>query len=146
VNELAIQKTKRCDHCGSTMRSFSQEDEERWQEYKDNQIINAKTTGAKKPRSYQQLKLYWVCCGKVSENHNTWSTKEVVDFNLRVALDFRDPQKVAVRPDGQVQFFYRSIAFKNLPHMEACNYFDRAFDLMAKSIGVTADELIGESV
>ena len=136
--EIALQSINGKPHL------FSEEDREKWAEYRENQVVKARCVGAKKPRSYKQLKLYWSACGIVAENmeDRKWSTKDSVDFQLRVALDFRDPHKVAVSPSGDVQFFYRSIAFANLGHIEACNYFDRAFDLMAKKLGVTKDALM----
>ena len=142
MKELSIQKTRPCQHCHSTMRPYSDQDAEIWSEYGDYQVMRAKVSGHKKQRSLQQLRLYWACCQTVAENSEAWKTKEAVDFNIRVALDFRDPARVAVRPDGTVQFYYRSIAFKNLRHMEACRYFDRAFEAMAAHLGVTVGELV----
>jgi hypothetical protein len=84
-------------------------------------------------------------CGKAAENLTDWKTKEAVDFNIRVALDFRDPSRVAVRQDGTVQFYYRSIAFRNLSHIAACHFFDRAFELIAKKLGVSVDDLLMEA-
>lgn len=136
--EIATQKQ------GNTLIPFSEEDREKLSEYRENQIIRCKCTGAKKPRSYVQLKLYWKLCSVVAENstEHGWTTKEGVDLNLRVALDFRDKKKpYVVRPDGGVQLVYRSIAFANLGHIAACDYFTEAFDLMAKKLGVTVDEL-----
>jgi hypothetical protein len=136
--EVALQKH------GKTLIPFSEEDMEALKEYRENQVIRAKLYGIEKPRSYAQLKLYWQLCKVVADNSD-WPTKEVVDFNIRVALDFRDPTKIAVRPDGQVQFYYRSIAFVNLKHIEACQFFDRAFEVMAKKLGITVDELLANA-
>jgi hypothetical protein len=133
--EVALQKKNK------TLYPYSEEDLEALSEYKENQVIRAKLYGVEKPRSYEQLKLYWQLCKVVSENSD-WPTKDAVDFNIRVALDFRDPSRVAVRPDGQVQFYYRSIAFVNLKHIAACQFFDRAFEVMAKKLGITVDELL----
>ena len=130
-----------------TFKPFSQEDLETAKNYKIFQVVKANVSGVKKPRSYQQLKLYFACCKKVAENTSdpNWNTKEKVSFQCKVGLHFVDPSVVAVRPDGMVVFRYRSISFKSLGHMEACNYFDRAFELMAKKIGVSIDELIKNS-
>ena len=130
---------------GKFLVPFSEEDLEGIKEFRQNQVLRAKLTGVEKPRSYNQLKLYWQLCKVVAENSESWPTKESVDFNLRVALDFRDPSRVAVRSDGQVQFYYRSISFAELKHIEACDYFNRAFDLMAKKLGVTVEELLSNA-
>ena len=134
----AIAKNKR-------LYPYSEEDAEILADYSPTQILRLRITGAKKPRSYQQLKLYWSACAVVAENSEEigWTTKEGVDINLRVALDFRDRKKpIVVRPDGGIQLIYRSISFANLGHADACNYFDCAFDLMAKKLGVTKDKLM----
>jgi hypothetical protein len=111
-----------------------------------NQMVKQTITpiGAQKQRSVAQLNLYWACCKEVADNTDDqkWNTKEKVDFQCRVILDFRDKSYIAVRPDGTVQFKYRSISFKNLKHMEACNYFTRAFDVMAGFLGVTVEDLV----
>ena len=123
---------------------FSEEDAEKWKEFRENQVVRARCVGVQKPRSYRQLKTYFAGCREVAENTESgpWSTKEGVDFQLRVSLDFRDTSKVAVRPDGTVQFFYKSISFDNLKHLEACGYFTRAFELMAKTLGCTVEQLM----
>jgi hypothetical protein len=36
----------------------------------------------------------------------------------------------------------RSISYAELSHIEACNFFDRAFPIMAKMIGVTTEKLL----
>jgi len=122
---------------------FSEEDAEQLKDYYPNQILRVMVWGTTKERSLIQLRLYWVCCTKVSNNTDDmmWNTKKKTDFSCRVALHFVDPEMTAVRPDGMVQFKYRSISFDNLKHIEACNYFDRAFEIMAKKIGVTVEKL-----
>ena len=143
MKEIAIQKT----HNG--IIPFSREDWEKLSEYKPNQILRAKITGAKKQRSYQQLKLFWACCRTVAENcrekDTKFDTSDKVAFQVKVALDFRDPKAVAVRPDGTVQFMYRSISFAELPHMEAQNFFERAFEFMSRKIGVRKEELLANA-
>ena len=137
--QVALQKR------GKTLVPFSEEDLEALREYKDNQVLRGRITGVEKPRSLQQLRLYWQLCKVVAENTDDWPTKDAVDFNIRVALDFRDPSRVAVRPDGQVQFYYRSIAFANLRHIEANDFFTKAFEVMAKKLRVTVDELLANA-
>ena len=123
---------------------FSEEDLDIARGYKPHQVVRIKTTGIKKPRVLTQLKLYWVCCKKTSDNTDNpqWNTKEKVDFQCRVALHFVDPEVVAVKPDGTVVFNYRSIAFANLGHIEACNYISNAIEFMAKFLGVPKEKLV----
>jgi len=138
MKEIVLQKQ---DKIGAP---FSQEDQDKWDEYKPNQLIRCKTYGVDKPRSYQQLKLYWVVCQTVADNNETpgWQTKEQVDFQCRVKLHFVDPNLIIAKPDGSIAVHYRSIAFKNLKHIAACNYFNNAFDVMAKKIGRPVEVLL----
>jgi len=143
MKEIAIQKTPKCNHCGSTMRSFSPEDELVWQEYKPHQVIRAKTSGAKKPRSYQQLKLFWACCRSAADNarDESWDNQDKVANQIKIRLQFIDMNK-SVFVDGKFFPHFRSIAFKNLSHMDACRFFDRAFEVMAKYLGCSVDDLM----
>ncbi len=138
MRELFIQ------HVRDSFHPSSEEDLEISREYKQNQILRCKLYGVEKPRSVEQMNTYWATCQLVSENteNRLWSTKNKVDFQCRVELHFVDPDLVVVKPDGTVIFSYRSIAFVNLGHIEACGYFDRAFEVMAKFLGTTTDKLI----
>ncbi len=135
--EAAFQKS------GKTLYAYTLEDEDKLSEYHDNQILKCKITGVKKPRSYEQLKLFWVLCRTVADNTEDehWDTMTKVSEQIKHALKFYDHDNIIVTPDGKVKIPVRSIAFKNLSHMEACNFFDRAFEIMAKKIGVTVEEL-----
>lgn len=123
---------------------FSQEDLDLAKEYKPNQIVKNKITGVEKPRSLKQLRTYWRCCTTVANNNETpgWQTKKQVDFQCRVELRFYDPELIIALQDGSIAFHYRSIAIKNLKHIEACGYFDDALAIMAKKIETTVEELI----
>lgn len=138
MKEIVLQKQ---DKTGSP---FSQEDIDRWNEYKDNQLIRCKTYGVQKPRSYQQLKLFWACCRKVADNTKDqhWNHPDKVAFQVKIKLQFVDMTKTIVDANGNVHLWYRSISYAELPHMMACNFFDRAFPIMAKKIGITTDELL----
>lgn len=125
-------------------KPYSQEDLDELKGFHPNQLVRVKVYGTTKERSLQQLRLYWMCCTKVADNIEDyrWNTKDKTDFQCRVALHFVDPNITVVRPDGQVMFKYRSISFANLKHIEACRYFDRAFEIMAVKIDVTVEKLL----
>jgi hypothetical protein len=127
-----------------SLRPFSEEDLDLLKRYKPNQVCKAKISGVTKQRSYRQLKAYWSACKKVADNNESpgWQTKEAVDFQIRVALRFYNPDLIIAKPDGSIAFSYRSIAFKNLRHIEACSFFDRAFEIMANKIDTTVEKLI----
>ena len=97
---------------------------------------------------------FFACCQLVAENVKEydfghakfadgehWNTKEKVAIQVKVALHFVDPNKTVVI-NNQVHFEYRSLSFENLHHMEACYFFDRAFELLGARIGMSADELV----
>lgn len=117
---------------------MSEEDRTALRNYEVNQIVRAKITGVKKSRSYQQLKLYWACCRTVADNLEGKS-KEDVDFAVKVELRHIRAFRVV---GNTTMIEVGSISFAELPHLEACNYFDRAFPVMAKMIGVKTEELL----
>jgi len=136
-----------CQLKDNVLYPFSEEDQEKLRGYKDNQVVRAKVQGAKKPRSYQQLKLFWACCRSVADNVDDphWNTKDKVAFQIKVALQFVDMAQTIVDSKGNIHVHYRSIAFKNLPHMDACNFFDRAFDIMARKLNVDRETLLNNA-
>lgn len=121
----------------------SEKDKEEVSELKQNQIVKAKIAGVRKPRSYKQLKAYWACCKTVSDNteNEHWNTRDKVDLQLRMKIQFFDLTKTIVF-ENKVVFYPRSINFKNLRHMESCRYFDRAFEIMAKFLNVSVEDLL----
>lgn len=124
---------------------FTLADQEAAREYTDNQTVKAKLTAAQKPRSLKQLRTYWKLCKIWSDNSTRveYANEKLVDWRIRNALQFYDTSFIFVNiKTGQVNFKVRSISFKNLKHMEACNFFDQAFDLISKAMKVPLDELI----
>ncbi len=121
-------------------RPYSPADLELSKNYKENQICRAKITGVQKPRSVEQLALYWVCCNMVAANteNEHFDTPEKVDHQLKIALQYIKGHIVI---GNSIHVMTGSISFKNLGHLGACNYFDRAFPLMAKWMGISVDEL-----
>lgn len=122
-------------------------DEEKIRDFPTSKTLRAEIYGVKKPRSLAQLNMYWATCQSVADNTDdkNWNTKEKVDFQCRVATNFVNLEETIVDPHGNVHFKYRSIAFKNLSHIDACDYFNRAWDIMAAKIGVTVDQLLENS-
>lgn len=133
--EVAMQKH------GKSLHAMSSDDEEKLSELHDHQICRVKISGVKKPRSYRQLQLFWVCCEKVAENSSdpSWSTKDLVAEQVKLALRYIDAYMVV---DGKIHIKTRSISFQDLPHMEACEFFDRAFAVMAEHLGIDVDALV----
>ena len=140
MKELVLQKRKVGDEVA--FFPLSLDDQEKSKAYKFNQPVTVKMKGSKHERSLKQLGTYWACCGAVAENHKQFRDMYEVDDQLRVDLEFYDKNRCRVGADGQLHVFYLSIAVANLEHIEACKYFDLAFDLMALWLGITRKMLI----
>ena len=148
MKEVFMQIRNSCPICkqgfGLFYLPFGDDDREKSKEFKLFQIVRNQIYGFKKERSLKQLNTYWRACQIVADNNGSpgWQTKEQVDFNLRVSLHFYDSDLIVAKPDGSIAFSYRSIAFKNLAHIEACSFFEKAFSLMADKLKITVDELL----
>jgi len=146
--EIQTQLHEQCPICkqsfGLFFLPYGDEAVEKAKEYKVFQILRSLFYGVTKPRSVAQLNTYWACCTFVAQSADDpkINTKEKVDFMCRVELNFVDPNVIYVKLDGTVVRGYRSIALKNLRHIEATKYFDGAFGLMADILGVTPEKLI----
>ena len=126
---------------------FSQEDREKLSAYKDNQILNLKVSGCRKPRSHEQLKmLFGVLKTVVANTDNAnWNSLEKAKLSLKVALGFVDSGVMVVDAQNNVIVKYRSFSYEGLKHMEACQIFDRSWPILAGVIGVSVDELLENS-
>ena len=129
-------------------RPFSEEDKDLSKSFETNQVQKHVVSGVSKPRSLAQIRTYWACCSYIADNiHENdpdqifWRTKDLVDRQIRIALHFVDKDKTIVCGD-KVIFSYRSISFENLKHIESFGYFDPAFDLLAKKIGLDKETLV----
>lgn len=129
---------------GKQFIPYTLQDQAEAAEFKPNQICRIQVYGAGKARSAPQLRMFWACCQVVADNTQDqhWNTPDKVAGQIKVALNFVDLNKTFVDPKGNVHVHYRSISYKNLGHMAACNFFDQAWPIMAKKIGITVDELL----
>ena len=135
----------------------SKEAKEMLSNFKENQIVLADIRGTTKQRSIVQLNTFFACCNFVADNvkeydlnHNQytdgshWNTKDKAAFYCKIALHFVDDSKTIVYKN-EIRFHYRSISIENLKHLEACRFFDRAFELLALRIGIKTDKLVSEA-
>ena len=134
--EVALQRVDK-----DTLKAFSDEDGEAIREFPLHKILRARITGAMKPRSYEQLKLYHATCRTVADNSAdpNWSTPQKVDFQVKVSCRLIDEFIVV---NGVTHIIPGSVSYAKMNHLKACNFFDRAFDEMAKHLGITRDELL----
>ena len=141
MKEIAFQKRK------GVAVPYLPEDEEKWADFKENQITKHKVTGTTKERSWLQLKMLHAALKTVVENteHKNWNSLEKAKLTIKVELNYYDPGVIIVDSQGNVHMKYRSFGYEDLGHMEACKLFDRAWPILAKVIGITVDELLAEA-
>jgi len=143
--DIPAQLLNKCPVCSNSFGNFfvpSGDDAEgKAKDFLPNQIVRCKIAGTKKARSIIQLNLYWKCCEIVADSLDGES-KDSIDFSTKVGLKFIKSFRVC---NGQTFVEVDSISFKNLSHIVACNYFDRAFPFLAKLIKIDEDTLISEA-
>lgn len=126
---------------GGTIWAFSREDQEALAAFSQGQILKVSVSGTTKARSYQQLKLWWAACRTVADNTNDreWDTPAKVALQVKIKLGHVDGYLVA---DGMIQVIPRSISYKELGHLEACHFFEKAWPVMAEKVGISVLELV----
>ncbi len=141
MKDIAFQKRK------GSLVPFTDEDLNKLSEFKENQILRCKVSGARKERSWQQLKMLHACLKLVASNteNASWNTVEKAKLSLKVALNYIVDGVIIVDKQGNVHFQYRSFGYDDLAHMEANKLFDRSWPILASIIGITEDELLKES-
>jgi hypothetical protein len=112
--------------------------------FKYNQIANIKAykIGKGMEPSIDQHNTLFACFDLVLENNDKsyMQTIEGVKEACKVGIDFRDPGFVMVRPDGGIQFKYRSFSFKELPAgRERDIVMQKAFEWCADQLGIHGD-------
>ncbi len=113
------------------------------------ELFNAalQRVGKERERSYSQLGLYWVACKFVANNteDRDWNTQDKVDEQCKIKARFvkfwiyYENQKTG---EKWCHIKTRSISFKELPHLEACGYFDEAFQILSDEVGMDIDDFI----
>ena len=100
-------------------------------------------------RSLEQLHLYWSGCQLVSNNSDDTNldNKDKVSEQCKIALRFVDYWYYytnAKTGEKQLNIRTKSISFSNLDSVEANNFFDKAFEWLAKCLDISKDEFILE--
>ena len=148
--EIATQTKDQCPACQHSfvyLMPFSEEDIDELKTYPFHKILKNKITGELKERSLIQLRLYWGACrflAKQLSDHQHQFDAADIDFEIKRRVAKKAPALVKVFNllDGGNAVGFISIAMKNMKHLEACRYFDKAYPLMGDMIGKTADEFV----
>lgn len=93
-------------------------------------------------RSPDQLRLYWALITKAWENQDAYASKE--DLSAAALCHIGHCYRVQGK-DGVVIERAKSIAFGNLPQNEFDQIFNGVSKLLADTLGVTVEDLRGES-
>ena len=119
-------------------------------EYKNNQPVKCKVTriSPKMEPSILENNTLFSCFSLLVENSENprYTDVEKVKECCKVGIDFRDPKFVLVRPDGGIQFKYRSFSFKELPESnERRQVMQNAFVWTAGELGISVDDMVAEA-
>ena len=120
---------------------FSQEDKEKSKDFLDNQILQAKIWGSKKPRSIIQNKWIHAIFRIVAANTEDpkWNTPEKAKRNVKMKMKFFEDEVVVV--GNKVYFELRSFAFDKMEQNEATIKYEEAKLICAKFLGVKPEVL-----
>ncbi len=120
---------------------LSQEDREALKAYHPMQILRAKLTGHKRPRSVQQNRWIHAIFRIVAENteEEDWNTPEKVKRNVKMAMKFFKDDVVV--HGNRVFFELRSFAFDRMEQNEADIKYNEAKMICAKKLGVDPETL-----
>lgn len=136
-----------CQYRNKVLVPFGEYDQyELSDEYKTNQLVKVKVTkiGKGMEPSIEANNLLHACFAEVLENREFKSFAHVKEA-CKIDIDFRDMGYAVVRPDGGIQFKYRSYSFKSLPAgPERDRVINQSLDWCADQLGLGVDEMIEE--
>jgi hypothetical protein len=125
-----------------TLAVLSHEDQQALKAYGVNQIVNAKITGCKRPRSVQQNRYIHAIFRIVADNTDDpdWDTPEKVKRNVKMAIHFYKNEDIIVQ-GNKVYFMLRSFNFQELDQAEADIVYNAAKLACAKKLKVDPETL-----
>jgi hypothetical protein len=115
----------------------STEDDVKGMTYADNQLLRARITGAKKARSYRELKLYFGSCRYIASLaiNPDMNTQEKVDHLTRIRCGFVS-STVYDHYTKSVQFIPQSLSYENCDQADAHRFIESAIERHATLAGV----------
>lgn len=116
------------------------EDAEKLKAYLPNQVMRAKLTGHKRPRSVEQNRWMHAIFRLVADNSGDpqWATLDEVKRKVKLMMGFFSDRFVV---HGKVYFELRSFAFDQMEQEEANRYYNEARDICAKKLGIDPEIL-----
>lgn len=127
--------------------------EELLAEFRKNQPVRVKATkqGDAIGKVLEQSNLLHACFKLVLDTaHESYNFKtfDQVKMKCKVDIDFRDPRYCFVRPDGGVQFTYRSYKITGpdaLKGQERVDIVQKSLQWCADTLGLSVDQLVLEA-
>lgn len=118
----------------------TQEDAEKLKAYAPNQVVRAKITGHKRPRSVQQNRWAHAMFRLVADNSGDpqWDTIDKVKRKVKLMMEFFSERFVV---DGKIYFELRSFAFDQMEQSEADIRYNQAKEICAQKLGVDPETL-----
>jgi len=96
---------------------------------KDGAEFIADTHGA---RNLKQLKMWWVLCQLLADNHHYYQDRESASKGLKLAIGCVD---TLIDHTGKLHFWPRSIALESMTQEDFNPLFKRAIDKVAEWLG-----------
>jgi hypothetical protein len=123
-----------------TLYPATPEDADKLKVYVPNQVLRAKITGHKKPRSVQQNRWLFAMFRLVADNSGDpgWSTVEQVKRKVKMMMEFFQERFVV---GDKVYFELRSFAFSELEQDEANRWYNEAKQICAQKLGIDPELL-----
>lgn len=108
------------------------------QKYKEGQYVRVEIAQVRSP---EQLRKYWALITLAWQNQEAYATKEDLSSAALCAIG----HCYTVKRGDVVIERAKSIAFGNLPQAEFNQIYDAVRDLLARTLGITADDLSREA-
>jgi len=130
---------------------FAVEDHEKALNFPVGGLTYHKVKGVQKPRSYQQLKLYFACCRALADQTRNINldTVEKVHFIMRMRarwieaiISIKKPCPNCMTPLDHSQIIPRSLSYDNCNHADATAYISAGINEIASELGVAKHELV----
>lgn len=110
------------------------------------ELIGVTLQPVKSQRSIQQLRLYWAACNITAANleDENWNTPDRVHYNCKIIADqIKDRYRVKTKGGEEFDVVVPgSVSFAECEHLEACGYFTKAFEIMARKLKITVEDLM----
>jgi hypothetical protein len=117
--------------------------------YGESLNANIKKVPDKKSRSYEQLCLYKQALKFVAFNspNPDWGTPDKVDIQIKIVQRYMKGwiyHENSKTGEKMIQVIPKSVSYDELKHLEACDFFSKAFRTMSLFLGMEEEHFIRE--